>query len=91
MRLLIVAIDGYKIPRMATPIDLYAYVMAFLDSRAIPQRRVAAGAGVPFSTVAKIAQRVVTDPSVHTVQKLADYFAREGVQPAPPIHYDEAA
>jgi transcriptional regulator with XRE-family HTH domain len=49
--------------------------LACLAAKAIPQRQVAEGAGVPFSTVTKIAQGVVTDPSVHTVQKLHDYFA----------------
>lgn len=66
---------------MKSPLNLYDYVMACLDARAIPQRKVAAGAGVPFSTVAKISQRVVADPSVHTVQKLADYFAGRGLNP----------
>jgi len=71
---------------MDTPTNLYDYVMACLDARAIPQRQVAAGSGVPFSTVAKIAQRAVTDPSVHTVQRLADYFAAQGVKPAAEHH-----
>lgn len=72
------------LPVMTPPTNLYDYVMACLDARAIPQRAVAAGSGVPFSTVAKVAQRSVTDPSVHTVQKLADYFAAQGVTPAAP-------
>lgn len=66
--------------RMTAPTNLYAYVMACFRARAIPQRTVAAESGVPFSTVAKIAQGSVTDPSVHTVQKLADYFASKGVE-----------
>lgn len=74
---------------MDTPLNLYAYVMACLRARVIPQRTVAAESGVPFSTVAKIAQGSVTDPSVHTVQKLADYFVAKGVQPA--IEQKEAA
>ena len=67
---------------MTAPTNLYDYVMACFRARAIPQRTVAAESGVPFSTVAKIAQGSVTDPSVHTVQKLADYFASKGVEPA---------
>lgn len=59
---------------------LYDYVMACFRARAIPQRTVAAESGVPFSTVAKIAQGSVTDPSVHTIQRLADYFASKGVE-----------
>ena len=59
---------------MSSKIDLYGYVMARLRAKSVPQKQVAEGAGVPFSTVAKIAQGVVTDPSVHTVQRLYDYF-----------------
>jgi hypothetical protein len=69
---------------MDTPTNLYGYVMACLRARQIPQRKVAAGSGVPFSPVCKIAQGSVTDPSVHTVQKLADYFAAQGVRPEQP-------
>ena len=58
-----------------TPINLYGFVMAHLRSRRIPQRQIARESGVPFSTVCKIAQGSVTDPSVHTIQRLADYFA----------------
>ena len=65
---------------MTAPLNLYAYVMVCFRARAIPQRTVAAESGVPFSTVAKIAQGGVTNPSVHTVQKLADYFASKGVE-----------
>lgn len=71
---------------MEAPISLYDYVMTCLDARAIPQRQVAAGAGVPFSTVAKIAQRAVAEPGVHTVQKLADYFVSQGVKPGAEHH-----
>jgi hypothetical protein len=67
--------------RMTAPLNLYDYVMACFRARAIPQRTVAAESGVPFSTVAKIAQGSVADPSVHNVQKLADYFASKGVEP----------
>ena len=58
-----------------TPTNLYGFVMAHLRSRRIPQRQIARESGVPFSTVCKIAQGCVTDPSVHTIQRLADYFA----------------
>lgn len=60
---------------------IYDVVMDCLRARRIPQRRVAAEAGVPFSTVTKIAQGVVTDPSVHTVQRLYDYFCDQGLAP----------
>lgn len=39
---------------------------------------VASGAGVPVSTVRKIAQGVSKDPGVLTVQRLLDYFAKQG-------------
>lgn len=63
------------------PLNLYEYVLTCLRSRAIPQRQVARESGVPFSTVAKIAQCTVKEPSVHTVQKLADYFVSKGIHP----------
>ncbi len=66
---------GLVFVAMEQNLPLYDFVMANLRSKAIPQRTVAMESGVPFSTVCKIAQRSVTDPSVHTVQKLYDYFA----------------
>lgn len=39
---------------------------------------VASGSGVPVSTVRKIAQGVSKDPGVLTVQRLLDYFAKQG-------------
>lgn len=59
---------------MSSQINLYDYVLASLRAKVIPQRQVAKESGVPFSTVCKIAQGSVTEPSVHTVQKLYDYF-----------------
>ena len=55
---------------------IYDVVMAHLRSRRVPQRKVAFESGVPFSTLTKIAQGQIKDPSVHTIQKLADYFAK---------------
>lgn len=59
---------------MDTTPKLYDYVMAQLRAKRIPQRQIARESGVPFSTLCKVAQGSVTDPSVHTVQRLADYF-----------------
>lgn len=73
MRLLQIAINGYTIP----PMNIYDYVVACLAAKQIRQRQVALESGVPFSTVTKIAQGVVSDPSVHTVQKLYDYFVSQ--------------
>lgn len=53
---------------------MYDYVMARLAEKRIPQRTVAAGSGVPFSTLTKIAQGAIKAPSVHHVQALYDYF-----------------
>lgn len=64
---------------MNTQTNLYETVMACLASRAITQKQIAAESGVPFSTVTKIAQGTVNDPSVHTVQKLFDYFVSKGL------------
>ncbi|MDO9596716.1 MAG: helix-turn-helix transcriptional regulator [Azoarcus sp.] len=64
---------------MSTPINLYDYVMSCLRAREIPQRTVASESGVPFSTLAKIAQGSVRHPSVHTIQRLADFFTSRQV------------
>lgn len=48
--------------------------MARFAEKQIPQRVIARESGVPFSTVCKIAQGSVKEPSVHTVQRLFDYF-----------------
>jgi len=61
---------------MNTSPTLYEHVMTHLRARTIPQRRVARESGVPFSTLCKIAQGAVKEPSVHTIQRLADYFDR---------------
>lgn len=65
---------GLVFVAMEQNLPLYDFVMANLRAKTIPQRTVSRESGVPFSTVCKIAQGSVTDPSVHTVQKLYDYF-----------------
>lgn len=55
---------------------LYDFVMDRLRTREVTQRRIAKESGVPFSTVCKVAQGTVKEPSVHTIQRLADYFRR---------------
>jgi transcriptional regulator with XRE-family HTH domain len=68
---------------MNTPLNIYDYVMSHLRAKRVPQRQVARESGVPFSTVAKIAQESVKDPSVSSVQRLYDYFiARENTASA---------
>lgn len=71
---------------MNKPINMYAFVLECLRAQTIPQRQVAEESGVPFSTLAKLAQGSVKSPSVHTVQKLFDYFtARSPIAPAPAV------
>ena len=62
---------------MQTPTKIYDFVMEHLRAKTLPQRQVARESGVPFSTLSKIAQGAVKDPGVHTVQRLADFFARQ--------------
>ena len=62
-------------PMTTSPLPIYDFVMARLRAKVFTQRQIAAGSGVPFSTLAKIAQGSVKEPSVHTIQRLADYFA----------------
>lgn len=61
---------------MESQINIYSFVMARLRERRVPQRRIAADSGVPFSTLSKISQGVIKDPSVHHIQRLYDYFQR---------------
>lgn len=61
---------------------LYDFVMQQLRAKRIPQRQVAADTGIPFSTLVKIAQGQVKDPSVHNIQRLADYFRKQPVTEA---------
>lgn len=63
---------------MNTSPTLYDFVMANLRQKRVPQRRVAAESGVPFSTLTKIAQGQIKAPSVHHVQALHDYFVKVG-------------
>ena len=60
---------------MNTTQPIYEFVMTRLRAKDVTQRRIALESGVPFSTVCKIAQGSVKEPSVHTIQRLADYFA----------------
>lgn len=60
---------------MTSQLNIYEFVMARLSEKQIPQKRIAAESGVPFSTVCKIAQGAVREPSVHSIQKLYDYFS----------------
>lgn len=68
------SIYGFRVHGMSTQQSIYEFVMQRLSARAIPRRKIAEDTGIPFSTVTKIAQRGIADPSVHTIQRLYDYF-----------------
>ena len=70
---------------MNTQLPIYDFVMANLRAHRVPQRRVAVESGVPFSTLTKIAQGQTKHPSVHSIQALADYFQKLGVDNTVPI------
>ena len=53
---------------------LFDYVLDQLDHARGTMPEVAAGAGIPYNTLVKIAQRRVPNPGVMTIQRLADYF-----------------
>jgi len=55
--------------------NIYDLVMEQLRTSSATRREIASGAGVPFSTVCKIAQRQTLNPGVHHVQALHDYFS----------------
>ncbi|MFM0595347.1 hypothetical protein [Paraburkholderia dilworthii] len=55
--------------------------LACLDKEKGNLRAIAQLTGVPYSTLAKISARTVTDPRVSTVQALHDYFAGRSEQP----------
>jgi transcriptional regulator with XRE-family HTH domain len=57
--------------------SIYDYVMTCLAARRFTHKQIAAGSGVPFSTVSKVSQGATKDPGVHTIQAMADYFRRE--------------
>ncbi|MDP2026428.1 helix-turn-helix transcriptional regulator [Sulfuriferula sp.] len=60
-------------------LKIYDYVMGQLRAKRVPQRTLARETGVPFSTLCKIAQGYTKEPSVHAIQRLADYFHAQDV------------
>lgn len=74
---------------MDKPPTIYEFVMRHLRAQRITQRQIAEGSGVPLSTVANIAQGLVTNPRINTLQALADFFekldAAEPCSPACPL------
>lgn len=68
---------GLISPIMDTSTKLYDVVMMNLRAKRVPQRQIAAASGVPFSTLAKIAQGEIKNPSVHHIQRLYDFFTKK--------------
>ena len=63
---------------MDTPIEpMFTYVKRCLEETKGRWPDVATGADVSISTLRKIAQGQILDPSVSKVQKLADYFREQ--------------
>lgn len=59
---------------MAQCSHFFANTLARLDREKGNLRQISVATGVPYSTLAKISSRAVTDPRVSTVQALYDYF-----------------
>lgn len=70
--------------------SIYDFVMANLDATRGDWKAVAEGAGLSKSTVVKIGCRIVKDPGVSRVEKLAKYFREHPVK-APKKRSDAAA
>ena len=55
---------------------LYDFVMDCFAESEQTYQQIADGSGVPRRTVEKVARKETGDPSISTVQQLADYFRR---------------
>ncbi|HLA34302.1 MAG TPA: hypothetical protein VJ001_05475 [Rhodocyclaceae bacterium] len=75
---------------MDTKIKLYDFVMGRLRDGRVTRFNIAVGSGVPYATVVKIAQGSVKSPSVHTIQKLADFFEKLGADAPDQAHKEVA-
>jgi hypothetical protein len=54
--------------------SIYELVLGRLEADTSNWKQVAAGSGVPYSTIYKIGKRIVKDPGVSHIEKLARYF-----------------
>lgn len=54
--------------------SIYDEVMADLAASELSKAEIAAGSGVPLSTVKRIASRATRDPSVHAIEDLYRFF-----------------
>lgn len=62
--------------------SLHEFVIRGLQERKGAWRTVAAGSGVPYKTLEKVARREVADPGVSICEKLAKYFRENPAQAA---------
>jgi hypothetical protein len=62
--------------------SIYEQVLGRLEADQSSWKQVAAGSGVPYSTIYKIGKRIVKDPGVSHIEKLARYFEAHRTQAA---------
>lgn len=55
---------------------MLSYVLGQLDCHKGQLKEIATETGIPYSTLSKIVQRIVTNPGVNGIQTLHDYFDR---------------
>jgi hypothetical protein len=56
--------------------DIYAYVYAQLRATDLKVHQIAAGSGVPMTTIRGIKDAITTNPRIDTLKALAGYFER---------------
>ena len=54
--------------------NILEFVLAKLDANKGKHKEIAEASGVPYSTLAKVSQRITPNPGVQSIQALADYF-----------------
>ncbi len=58
--------------------NIYDFVLSHLEKSKGRWSEVSRGSGVSKRTIEKIARKEIQDPGVSHVQKLADYFRKQG-------------
>ena len=54
--------------------NILEFVLAKLSANKGKHKEIAEASGVPYSTLAKVSQRITPNPGVQSIQALADYF-----------------
>ncbi|SFB19797.1 hypothetical protein [Azotobacter beijerinckii] len=65
-----------KKPQRAELLDMHGYVLDQLARRKGDWSEISKESEVPYFTISKIATRATADPRISTIQKLANYFAK---------------